>query len=97
MNGLAKKKHLKIVQIQFVVHLTGTNLGKDNYMMNDPESKSSSQEEAFEWVQEDGIVFKVTKDNSNGRKCECCHCECPCSCPCCGLICCTVKKRLGLA
>lgn len=64
--------------------------------MSDPDSKSESKEELFEWTQENGKIVKITKDNANGRKCECCGCSCPCSCKCCGSICCTVKKRLGL-
>jgi hypothetical protein len=65
-------------------------------MMKDPDAKADSQEEAFEWVQEDGKLIKITAKNSNGRECECCHCFCPCECDCCRIICCTVKKRLGL-
>ena len=65
-------------------------------MMSDPEAKASSQEESFEWVQEEGKLTKITSKNSNGRKCECCGCSCPCECKCCGMICCTTKKRLGL-
>ena len=65
--------------------------------MEDPESKGESKSEVFEWVQEDGKIFKITKQNSNGRKCKCCGCSCPCDCKCCDIICCTVKKRLGLS
>lgn len=65
-------------------------------MMKEPGSSSSTQEESFEWVQEDGKLIKITTENSNGRKCECCGCSCPCDCECCEVICCTVLKRLGL-
>lgn len=72
-------------------------MGPPKKMMNEPESKSDSEIEKFEWVQEDGKLFKITDKNSEGRKCECCGCACPCDCKCCGVICCTVKKRLGLS
>ena len=61
--------------------------------MAEPDSKPQSQEQDFEWVVENGKLIKVTKANSNGRKCECCGCSCPCKCDCCKKVCCTFSKR----
>ena len=66
-------------------------------MMSPPKPEGKQTEEVFEWTKdEQGKISKVTKANSNGRKCICCGCSCPCKCECCKTICCTVKRSLGL-
>jgi len=59
--------------------------------MENPESKPSSQEEVFEWVEENGQLVKITSKNANGRICGHCGCKCPCSCKCCKWRCCKAK------
>jgi len=60
-------------------------------MMSQPKP-TSTQEEVYEWIEEDGVLIKITSKNSNGRKCGHCGCNCPCRCKCCQLRCC--KSRL---
>ena len=62
-------------------------------MMADPEPTKSSQEEKFEWVEENGKLVKITAANSNGRKCGHCGCDCPCDCECCQWRCCKAESN----
>lgn len=62
-------------------------------MMANPEKKSETEQD-FEWGYVDGKMTKITKENSNGRICECCNHPCPCKgCKCCKTICCTDYKK----
>ena len=65
-------------------------------MMSPPKPEGKQTEELVEWIQEDGKYIKITKENSNGRKCVCCNHDCPCKCSCCKTLCCsTIKKITG--